>query len=98
MVTSDSSAEVEAMHRVNPLTFLVGLAVLFFGLLVLRAAFRQFGQGSCLTGCCLWELADSIIDLGCGMIGCGGVFAAIAIAISALAGRYRPPAGPAVTP
>ena len=65
---------------------LVGLVVIFVGLLVLRAAVRQFGQGDCLMGCCLWELADSILDLGCGLIGCGSIFALAALPLLAWIG------------
>ena len=59
-------------HQTTVIGVLAGLVILFLGLIVLRAAFRQFGQGDCLVGCCLWELADSIIELGCGLIGCSG--------------------------
>jgi hypothetical protein len=65
------------MRHVNPIAVLVGLVVIFVGLIVLRAAFRQFGEGNPLAGCCMWELADSIIDLGCGLIGCATAATAV---------------------
>ena len=64
----------------------VGLIVIFFALLILRAAVKQFGQGSCLTGCCLWELSESLLDLGCGLIGCGGVLGLLALPLLAWIG------------
>lgn len=60
-------------HGPNPFFFLIGLIVVIFGLLILRAALREAGEGSCLSACCLWEMGDSIMDLGCGLMGCGGV-------------------------
>ncbi len=77
-------------HPVHLLALLVGLVVIFFGLIVLRAAMRQFGQGSCLTGCCLWELADSILELGCGLVGCGGLLALAALPFLAWIGWLHP--------
>ena len=60
-------------HAFHPLAFVLGIFVIFIGLLVLRAAVRNFGEGSCLTGCCMWELGESILDIGCGMLSCGSV-------------------------
>ncbi len=74
-------------HYTNPLVFLVGLFIIFLALLVFRAAVRQFGQGDCLLGCCLWEMADSILDLGCGLIGCGSVLALLLLPLLAWAGH-----------
>ena len=70
-------------HGVNPLAFLLGLAIIFIGLLVFRAAIRNMGEGNCLMGCCLWEMADSILDLGCGLIGCGAALGLLILPIVA---------------
>ena len=66
-------------HYTNPLFFVVGLVIIFFALIVFRAALRNMGRGDCLTGCCLWELSDSLMDIGCGLIGCGGAMAMVAL-------------------
>lgn len=74
------------MRRTNPLFFLVGIVVIFVGLLVLRAAVKNMGEGSCLTGCCMWELGESIMDLGCGLVGCAGMAAITLFGMISLGG------------
>ncbi len=68
------------------LAVLVGLFVIWLALMVIRAAFRQTGQGDCLTGCCLFELGNMLLDTGCGLVGCGGLLGAFALAILGLVG------------
>jgi hypothetical protein len=60
---------------------LIGVIIILVALRLLGAAFRETGRGDCLTGCCLFELGNSLIDLGCGLIGCGGALAILLIPI-----------------
>ncbi len=76
-------------RHVTIIGLVVGLIVIFFGLMVLRVAFRSAGEGSCATGCCLWELGNSIVDLGCGLIGCGATLALLAVPLVAYVGRLH---------
>lgn len=76
-----------AYRHTTILGILAGIVVIFFALLILRAAMRSFGQGDCLTGCCLFELGDSILDMGCGLVGCGGVLALLALPLVIWLGR-----------
>ena len=63
-------------HQFNPLAIILGIVIIFFALIVFRAAVRNFGEGSCLTGCCMWELGESLMDIGCGLISCSTMIGA----------------------
>ena len=63
---------------------ILGIIIILIALRLFAAAAREAGQGSCLTGCCLFEIGESLLDIGCGLIGCGGALATIVIAILAL--------------
>ena len=59
----------------------IGLVLIFLALQGLRAAFRAFGQDSCLAGCCLFEISDWLLELGCSLAGCGGVLCLAALPV-----------------
>ena len=71
-------------RHVTIIGVLLGLIILYIALRLIFAGAREAGQGSCLTGCCLFELGESLMDLGCGLIGCGGALATFVITILAL--------------
>jgi hypothetical protein len=73
-------------HGFSPIALLLGLAIIFIALMVFRAAIREGTQGSCLAGCCMWELADSLMDLGCGLIGCSGAILILIIVVLTIFG------------
>ena len=78
------------LNHLNPLAVLAGLVVIFLALLVSRAAWRQFGQGHGLAGCCLWELSDDLMGCGVRLIGCGSILALLALPLFAWIGwRHR---------
>jgi hypothetical protein len=62
-------------HHYTILGVILGVIIIFIALRLFAAAARETGEGSCLTGCCLFELGNSLMEMGCGLIGCGGLLA-----------------------
>ena len=67
-------------RHVTIIGVIIGAFIILVALRLIAAAAREAGQGSCLTGCCLFEIGESLLDMGCGLIGCGGVLAAGCVA------------------
>ena len=63
---------------------IIGIIIILVALRIMAAAAREAGQGSCLTGCCLFEIGESLLDMGCGLVGCGGLMAAGIVAVLVL--------------
>lgn len=71
-------------HHYGIIGAIVGIIIIFIALRIFAAGAREAGQGSCLTGCCMFELGNSLMDLGCSLVGCGGVLACGAVAAIAI--------------
>jgi hypothetical protein len=71
-------------HHYGIIGAIVGIVIIFIALRIFAAGAREAGQGSCLTGCCMFDLGNSLMDLGCSLVGCGGVLACGAMAAFAV--------------
>ena len=76
-------------HQTTVLSVIIGIIVLFIAFAVLRAALRAFGQGDCLTGCCMFELGESLMDFGCGSLGCSSLVLLCLVPIGLLRGWFH---------
>ena len=76
---------MDISHRLS--VIVGGLITIFVLLILIGIMARRAGEGGCggvAAGCCLFELGESLMDMGCGLIGCGGALATIVISVLAL--------------